>query len=517
MTRILERRVEPTAPCLVTGIEIESNVSTPFQIVLRSYNRRVFPAGTTLQANTPHVQSLNLRIGPGDILEVETALPAEIDCVWEVEELSPVTPLTPVRINGWECRTAAPCVVTHVVLQPAQTALLRVVRNRAEIVCERLVDGMHSRDVPLSVALSPGDVLHLESEPETTVACHWYVQNLASIQAVQAAQMALGVPADGLLGPHTQRAAMARPANPFHAQRAAMARPANPFHAHRAAQMAAQALGTPADRALAAILDADLATAEHDAGVGEPSGSECIGAPTFAQRLYPLEQEGIQAQIAQMFEAWGSAGSLSPESGISTAIGLVAANAVDRMIATRARPHPAPSPPPKPRPTRKVRLGPTAAEPAALANPYLAEFNESQRGDVLVQYTSRDRLVMKYAWAVPNDAALDALAHLGPIVEVGAGTGYWAKLLRDREGPVGELRQDLGSAELVLLCWPPLGGELVDECLSAYAGSTLVLVGEGEDGCTGFSDQLVHWDEVERVDIPQWRGLHDYLGIWRRR
>ena len=41
-----------------------------------------------------------------------------------------------------------------------------------------------------------------------------------------------------------------------------------------------------------------------------------------------------------------------------------------------------------------------------------------------------------FAFAVPNDAALDALASLSPLLEVGAGTGYWAALLRRRGADV---------------------------------------------------------------------------------
>lgn len=37
-----------------------------------------------------------------------------------------------------------------------------------------------------------------------------------------------------------------------------------------------------------------------------------------------------------------------------------------------------------------------------------------------------------YAFAAPNERALAALAALGPVLEVGAGVGYWAHLLRER-------------------------------------------------------------------------------------
>jgi hypothetical protein len=36
-----------------------------------------------------------------------------------------------------------------------------------------------------------------------------------------------------------------------------------------------------------------------------------------------------------------------------------------------------------------------------------------------------------YAWAIPDARALRILAALGPLVEVGCGKGYWARLLRD--------------------------------------------------------------------------------------
>lgn len=37
-----------------------------------------------------------------------------------------------------------------------------------------------------------------------------------------------------------------------------------------------------------------------------------------------------------------------------------------------------------------------------------------------------------YAFAAPNEQALAALAGLAPVLEVGAGVGYWTHLLRDR-------------------------------------------------------------------------------------
>jgi hypothetical protein len=44
----------------------------------------------------------------------------------------------------------------------------------------------------------------------------------------------------------------------------------------------------------------------------------------------------------------------------------------------------------------------------------------------------RDELVHLYSWAIPNEDALRAIAAHGPILEVGAGNGYWAQLLTER-------------------------------------------------------------------------------------
>lgn len=44
--------------------------------------------------------------------------------------------------------------------------------------------------------------------------------------------------------------------------------------------------------------------------------------------------------------------------------------------------------------------------------------------------TAREWPCHLYAFAAPNSRALQALAELSPILEVGAGVGYWALLLK---------------------------------------------------------------------------------------
>src|SRR4051794_33637665 len=45
-------------------------------------------------------------------------------------------------------------------------------------------------------------------------------------------------------------------------------------------------------------------------------------------------------------------------------------------------------------------------------------------------------LFERYAHAVPTSEALQALIELGPLLEIGAGAGYWARLVRDLGGDV---------------------------------------------------------------------------------
>jgi hypothetical protein len=119
----------------------------------------------------------------------------------------------------------------------------------------------------------------------------------------------------------------------------------------------------------------------------------------------------------------------------------------------------------------------------------------------------RLELAQRYSYVIPDAHSLAMLGALGPIVEIGAGTGYWASRLIetgvdvvafDQAPPDGEapnryhppkstwtevirgdqtaLRDHAGRA--LFLCWPPLFSSLGD-CLTYYAGSTVACIGDG--------------------------------------
>lgn len=161
-------------------------------------------------------------------------------------------------------------------------------------------------------------------------------------------------------------------------------------------------------------------------------------------------------------------------------------------------------------------------------------------------YMARDEAVKRYSFAVPCSEAVRALVKLSPLVEVGAGGGYWAGILKKAGADV--IATDIGkqsgysrlwSAESVLrmsaveavkaypdrnvfVCWPSY-----DECWAAdmanaiLPGRVLAYIGEGCGGCTAndrFFDILEEkYEEVEQLGIPQWGGIHDFLDIFRRK
>ena len=183
-------------------------------------------------------------------------------------------------------------------------------------------------------------------------------------------------------------------------------------------------------------------------------------------------------------------------------------------------------------------------------NEYLSRFHAIQTNRDFpwgIDCVKRDPLVREFAWAVPSDEAIAAIAELSPIIEVGAGTGYWAMLLQQAGADVLAFdiappdkssnsyrhtktwfpvqQGDASVAALhpdrtLMLCWPNYSDSFAFDCLSAYQGDRLVFIGEGNGGCTGSEEFFVllaaEWTLQSEVMLPQWAGIHDYLSIYHR-
>ncbi len=183
------------------------------------------------------------------------------------------------------------------------------------------------------------------------------------------------------------------------------------------------------------------------------------------------------------------------------------------------------------------------AQPRVLGLP----FGLAQVLDVAAR---RRELVDLFAWAIPNEEALAALARHAPLVEAAAGTGYWAALLRARgvdllaydPAPPGDAPNEyhesagrtwtdvrLGSAasavrrlpeRTLVLCWPPYDDDAASYApLRAYRGDVVIFVGErgGAAGSVPFHRELeLNWTVVEEVDLPHWPRLDDRVYVYRR-
>lgn len=186
-------------------------------------------------------------------------------------------------------------------------------------------------------------------------------------------------------------------------------------------------------------------------------------------------------------------------------------------------------------------------------------------------FTVRTAMTKQYSFAVPNKAALDLIASCGPVVEIGAGTGYWAKMLRLHgcdvvaydvmleawskwfpnglvdevlEGGIDKAAEH--ASRTLLLVWPYMDSTAYDTVM-AYAkagGQRVIYVGESHGGCTADEDFFMlmggtcytrewddytrewddehdcsghpkpAWQEVKSVSIPQWDGINDYLTVY---
>ncbi len=161
-------------------------------------------------------------------------------------------------------------------------------------------------------------------------------------------------------------------------------------------------------------------------------------------------------------------------------------------------------------------------------------------GSVLNLPARRRELAALFSWAIPDDGALAVLAGYGPLVECGAGTGYWAALLRargadveasdiapgrprwtpvQRSNAVAAVRASRGRT--LFVCWPPFDDDGASyAAVRAYRGDVLLYLGGGAGGPAGterFHAELeLNWSPGEQVAVPNWPGLRDRLIAYRR-
>lgn len=181
------------------------------------------------------------------------------------------------------------------------------------------------------------------------------------------------------------------------------------------------------------------------------------------------------------------------------------------------------------------------------------------------EWLNRRTFATYFGWSIPCKEAVDAIKNYtrGTLYDVLAGTGYWAKILKKagvkvvasdihkitsknnyhktrKDHPVLNIYStakpekeniirrnalkvgyDIKRKRLqgdIFLSWPPYEESFVTDLLEMLTvGTRVFYIGEGMGGCTGdasFHKYLCdNFKVLHYEDLPQWRGMHDYLTI----
>lgn len=160
---------------------------------------------------------------------------------------------------------------------------------------------------------------------------------------------------------------------------------------------------------------------------------------------------------------------------------------------------------------------------------------------------TRLKVISRFGFAIPSLEVVSRIAQAGKIIELGAGTGYWSKLIANAGGDILSSDANVGenygftigscfdvekceASEFVqkhpdrdvLIVWPTYNADWAFRAAQAMCyGRTLFLIGEGHGGCTANSDLFEYLEQafetIEFVQIPVWPCSHDFLGIFTKK
>jgi hypothetical protein len=203
---------------------------------------------------------------------------------------------------------------------------------------------------------------------------------------------------------------------------------------------------------------------------------------------------------------------------------------------------------------------PITEQDCSIDNPYLEEIqrligrlkseNTPDLSSALLEY--RSELIARYSFSIPVIEVLERIAAHSPLVEVGAGTGYWAMCLSeigaeidafdlqppDENSPyewhdanywfsdtwftVEEGDESVAARypeRSLFLSWPMPESPMAHNALKYYrkaGGHTVIYIGDGRSsGDEAFHNELLSLTIVENRRIWSWPGIEERLIIGR--
>jgi hypothetical protein len=168
-----------------------------------------------------------------------------------------------------------------------------------------------------------------------------------------------------------------------------------------------------------------------------------------------------------------------------------------------------------------------------------------------------EELAHYFAWAIPTEKALHLITSFSPILEIGAGKGYWSYLLRKRGVSIRSFDRQPNSSHswtlvekgtpstifespdvgaraynTLLLCYPDEDSELSVESMDCFEGDYIIHIGElittgtlarypqspfGRTTSSSFQiDLLNHFHCIACLPLPSFPFCYDHITVWKR-
>lgn len=172
--------------------------------------------------------------------------------------------------------------------------------------------------------------------------------------------------------------------------------------------------------------------------------------------------------------------------------------------------------------------------------------------------SARRELVKKYSFAIPTEEVIRTICRYSPLIEIGAGTGYWAWLVSQLGGdilaydinppkreacpganrfhgnegcwtnvaPGTEAAIRMHPDRTLLLGWPPFQEPLALQALRLYRGEYFLYIGalplangwKGPMATDDFLEDLKrNWLLTQSLELPNWDLCWDALHIFKHR